>query len=78
MYSRLLLSRNLLSESGVIFISIDENRIWWGKDDSSFPDVKQFLFDVGGRKISSLLVVYEDYGHTDMVKNDLIKLFPDF
>lgn len=55
---------------------IDENRIWWGKDGSSFPAVKQFLSDVGGRKASSLLM-YEDYGHTDMAKKDLIKLFPD-
>lgn len=56
---------------------IEENRIWWGKDGDSFPAVKQFLSDVGGRKASSLLL-YEDYGHTDMAKKDLIKLFPDF
>lgn len=55
---------------------IAENRIWWGKDGNSFPAVKQFLADVGGRKASSLLM-YEDYGHTDMAKKDLIKLFPD-
>ena len=55
---------------------IEENRIWWGKDGTSFPAVKQFLSDVGGRKASSLLL-YEDYGHTDMAKKDLIKLFPD-
>ena len=55
---------------------IAENRIWWGKDGNSFPAVKQFLADVGGRKASSLLM-YEDYGHTDMAKKDLIKLFPN-
>ncbi len=55
---------------------IAENRIWWGKDGNSFPAVKQFLSDVGGRKASSLLL-YEDYGHTDMAKKDLIKLFSD-
>ena len=55
---------------------IEENRIWWGKDGNSSPAVKQFLSDVGGRKASSLLL-YEDYGHTDMAKKDLIKLFPD-
>ena len=53
---------------------IEENRIWWGKDGTSFPAVKQFLSDVGGRKASSLLL-YEDYGHTDMAKKELIKLF---
>ena len=56
---------------------IEENKIWWGKDGNSFPSVKQFLSDVGGRKASSLLL-YEDYGHTDMAKKDLIKLFSDF
>ena len=56
---------------------IEGDKIWWGKDGNSFPSVKQFLSDVGGRKASSLLL-YEDYGHTDMAKKDLIKLFSDF
>ena len=55
---------------------IADNRIWFGKDGNSFPAVKQFLTDVSGRRPSSLLM-YEDYGHTDMAKKDLIKLFPD-
>ncbi len=53
-----------------------ENRIYFGKDGNAFPAVKQFLSDVTGRRASSLLP-YEDYGHTDMAKKDLIKLFPD-
>lgn len=56
---------------------IEDNRIWFGKDGNSFPAVKQFLSDVTGRRPSSLLM-YEDYGHTDMAKKDLIKLFKDF
>ena len=55
---------------------LDENRIYFGKDGNAFPAVKQFLSDVSGRKASSLLL-YEDYGHTDMAKKDLIKLFSD-
>lgn len=55
---------------------IEDNRIWFGKDGNSFPAVKQFLSDVTGRRPSSLLL-YEDYGHTDMAKKDLIKLFKD-
>ena len=55
---------------------IADNRIWFGKDGNSFPAVKQFLSEVGGRKASSLLT-FEDYGHTDMAKKDVIKLFPD-
>ena len=53
-----------------------ENRIYFGKDGNAFPAVKQFLSDVTGRRASSLLM-YEDYGHTDMAKKDLIKLFSD-
>lgn len=55
---------------------IADNRIWFGKDGNSFPSVKQFLSEVGGRKASSLLT-FEDYGHTDMAKKDIIKLFSD-
>lgn len=44
-----------------------ENRIYFGKDGNAFPAVKQFLSDVTGRRASSLLL-YEDYGHTDMAK----------
>lgn len=56
---------------------IDDNRIWFGKDGNSFPAVKQFLSDVSGRRPSSLLL-YNDYGHTDMAKKDIIKLFPEY
>ena len=55
---------------------LKENRIYFGKDGNAFPAVKQFLCDVSGRRASSLLM-YEDYGHTDMAKKDLIKLFQD-
>ena len=55
---------------------IEDNRIWFGKDGNSFPAVKQFLSEVSGRKASNLLL-HEEYGHTDMAKKDLIKLFPD-
>ena len=56
---------------------IKDNRIWFGSDGNSFPAVKQFLTEVSGRRPSSLLL-YEDYGHTDMAKKDVIKLFQDF
>lgn len=55
---------------------LEDNRIYFGKDGNAFPAVKQFLCDVSGRRASSLLM-YEDYGHTDMAKKDLIKLFQD-
>ncbi len=57
-------------------VMLEENRIYFGKDGNAFPAVKQFLSDVNGRRPSSLLM-YEDYGHTDMAKKDIIKLFHD-
>ena len=56
---------------------IADNRVWFGKDGNAFPSVKQFLSDVTGRRPSSLLL-YDDYGHTDMAKKDVIKLFQEF
>ena len=56
---------------------IENNQIWFGVDGNAFPSVKQYLSEVSGRRPSSLLL-YEDYGHTDMAKKDVIKLFPDF
>jgi len=53
-----------------------DNQIYFGKDGNAFPAVKQYLSNVSGRRASSLLM-YEDYGHTDMAKKDLIKLFQD-
>lgn len=53
-----------------------ENRIYFGKDGNAFPAVKQFLSEVSGRCPSNLFK-FEDYGHTDMAKKDLIKLFPE-
>ena len=55
---------------------IEDNRIWFGIDGNAFPSVKQFLSEVSGRRPSSLLM-YEDYGHTDMAKKEVIKLFSD-
>jgi len=55
---------------------LSENKIYFGKDGNAFPAVKQYLSEVCGRRASSLLL-YEDYGHTDMAKKDLIKLFQE-
>ena len=55
---------------------IADNRIWFGHDGNSFPAVKQFISEVGGRKASSLLL-YNDFGHTDMAMKDLKKIFSE-
>ncbi len=54
-----------------------DNRIWFGKDGTAFPSMKQFLSEVKqGRKASSLLM-YKDYGHTDEAKKEIKSIFYD-
>lgn len=55
---------------------LEDGKIYFGKDGNAFPAIKQYLSEVSGRRASSLLL-YEDYGHTDMAKKDLIKLFSE-
>lgn len=55
-----------------------ENRIWFGKDGNSFPSIKQFLSEMTRGKKASSFLPFKDYGHTDMAKKDVIKLFKDF
>ncbi len=52
-----------------------ENRIYFGKDGTSFPSFKQFLSEVKQGRVASSLFSYSDYGHTDEAKKDFIKLF---
>jgi len=54
---------------------LDDNRIYWGKNNNSFPSFKQFLSEVKAGRVASSLFSYKDYGHTDEAKKDFIKLF---
>ena len=54
---------------------IKDDRIYFGRDGNSFPSVKQFLSEVKqGRKASSLLL-YKDFGHTDLSKKEIKEIF---
>ena len=54
-----------------------DNRIYWGKNNNSFPSSKQFLSEVKQGRVASSLFSYKDYGHTDEAKKDFIKLFDE-
>ncbi|MCH9853903.1 MAG: site-specific DNA-methyltransferase [Alphaproteobacteria bacterium] len=54
---------------------LEDNRIYWGKNNNSFPSFKQFLSEVRQGKTISSFFSYKDYGHTDEAKKDFIKLF---
>lgn len=54
-----------------------DNRIYFGKNNDSFPSFKQFLSEVKQGRVASSLLLYKDYGHTDEAKKDFIKIFGD-
>jgi adenine-specific DNA-methyltransferase len=55
-----------------------DNRLWFGRDGNSIPSLKQFLCEVRqGRKASTLLL-YEEFGHTDEAKKEIITIFNEY
>lgn len=54
---------------------ISENRIWWGKDGNSSPAVKRFLSDVKQGLVPQTYWPYEEVGHTQDAKKEIVALF---
>lgn len=52
-----------------------DNKIYFGKNNVSFPSFKQFLNEVKQGRVASSLLLHKDYGHTDEAKKDFIKIF---
>ena len=48
-----------------------DNRIWWGKDGDSIPQIKRFISDVKQGRVPQTLWFYNDVGHTDEAKKEL-------
>lgn len=62
------------------FLELDQdNRIWWGKDGDSTPAVKRFLSEVKQGRVPQTFWKYEDVGHTQEAKKELLALvqFPN-
>ena len=49
-----------------------QNRIWWGHDGSNQPAVKRFLAEVGGGRVPQTFWPYDEVGHTQEAKKELI------
>lgn len=49
-----------------------DRRIWWGSDGNNQPAVKRFLSEVGGGRVPQTLWTYEEVGHTQEAKKELI------
>ncbi|HDS1220728.1 TPA: site-specific DNA-methyltransferase [Stenotrophomonas maltophilia] len=52
-----------------------DNRIWWGKDGSSAPSLKRFLTDVKQGRVPQTYWHYDESGHTQDAKKEIVSLF---
>ena len=56
------------------FQELDEdNRIWWGENGDGVPRIKRFLSDVRRGVVPQTLWKYEDVGHTQEAKEELLR-----
>jgi len=53
---------------------VQDNRIWWGKKGDSTPQVKRFLSEVKQGSVPQTLWSYQQVGHTQEAKKELISL----
>jgi adenine-specific DNA-methyltransferase len=51
-----------------------DNRIWWGEDGNNVPSIKRFLSEVKEGSVPQTLWEYEDVGHTQDAKKELISI----
>jgi adenine-specific DNA-methyltransferase len=56
-----------------------DKRIWWGTDGNNVPAIKRFLSEVKAGRVPQTLWTYEEVGHTQEAKKELLSLvdFPD-
>ena len=49
-----------------------DNRIWWGFDGTNVPAIKRFLTEVKAGRVPQTLWTYDDVGHTQEAKKELM------
>lgn len=52
-----------------------DNRIWWGKDGNNVPAPKIFLSEVKDGRVPQTFWPYEEVGHTQEAKKEIVALF---
>ncbi len=52
-----------------------DNRIWWGKNGNAIPQIKRFLSEVKQGVTPQTIWSYEEVGHTQEAKREILKLF---
>ena len=56
---------------------VEDNRIWWGKSGDSIPQIKRFLSEVKQGVTPQTIWSYEEVGHTQDSKKEILALFKD-
>ncbi|MBB3205103.1 site-specific DNA-methyltransferase (adenine-specific)/adenine-specific DNA-methyltransferase [Rhodopirellula rubra] len=51
-----------------------DNRIWWGRSGGSIPQMKRFLTDVKQGRVPQTLWTYQEVGHTQAAKKELVAI----
>lgn len=54
-----------------------DGRIWWGKDGKNVPALKRFLREVKQGRVPQTLWDYDEVGHTQDAKKEIVLLFGD-
>jgi adenine-specific DNA-methyltransferase len=54
-----------------------DRRIWWGKDGNNVPSIKRFLTEVKQGRVPQTLWPYDEVGHTQDAKKEIVALFAD-
>lgn len=52
---------------------VDDNRVWWGPNGDAMPAQKRFLSEVQQGIVPQTMWFYEDVGHTQEAKKELLK-----
>jgi adenine-specific DNA-methyltransferase len=50
-------------------------RIWWGRKGDSVPQIKRFLTDVKEGRVPQTIWPYDEVGHTQDAKKEIVRLF---
>lgn len=54
-----------------------DGRIWWGRNRDSAPSLKRFLSDVKNGRVPQTYWHYDEVGHTQDAKQEIVSLFGD-
>lgn len=52
-----------------------DNRIWWGRDGTAIPQIKRFLSEVKAGIVPQTFWNYDEVGHTQDAKKEVLALF---